>query len=91
MQPATVRLLPWAPQYGTSMLADPDSPAPRVEVDTAVEQGRWAAVAPATAALTSIQVVLPSAHPLLVLTRGVQASLNADTVPLPRISTSDPA
>jgi hypothetical protein len=41
--------------------------------------------------LTSIQVVLPSAQPLLVLTRGVQASLNADTVPLPRISTSDPA
>src|SRR4029450_2638352 len=41
--------------------------------------------------LTSIQVVLPSPQPLLVLTRGVHASLNADTVPLPRISTSAPA
>ena len=40
---------------------------------------------------TSIQVVLPSLHPAFVLMRGVQANLNADTVPLPRVSTSVPA
>ncbi len=46
MQPAIVRLLSWAPQYGTSMMADADSPPPRVDVDTTVEQGRWSAVVP---------------------------------------------
>lgn len=53
----TVRLLPWAPQYGTSMLADVDAPAPRVEVDTAVEHGRWQAVVPAAERPHAVQLV----------------------------------
>lgn len=53
----TVRLLPWAPQYGTSMLADVDAPAPRVEVDTSVEHGRWTAVVPASARPRAVQLV----------------------------------
>ena len=41
--------------------------------------------------VTSIQVVLPSLYsPPLPRTRGVQASRNAVTVPLPRMSTSVP-
>ncbi|MCC6236505.1 MAG: hypothetical protein IT299_02905 [Dehalococcoidia bacterium] len=46
MQPAAVRLLSWAPQYGTSMMADAEAPPPRVDIDTTVEQSRWAAVVP---------------------------------------------
>lgn len=57
MVPATVRLLPWAPQYGTSMLGDPDVAAPRVEVDTTVEQARWSAVRPEQAPPGAIQLV----------------------------------
>ncbi len=57
--PATVRLLSWAPQYGTSMMADADAAAPRVDVDTTVEQARWAAVVPSPHApeATAVQVV----------------------------------
>lgn len=61
MQPAAVRLLSWAPQYGTSMMADADSPSPRVDVDTRVEQSRWAAVSPGlspeTAERLSVRIV----------------------------------
>lgn len=53
----TVRLLSWAPQYGTSMLADVDAPAPRVEVDTAVETPRWRAVDPASERPRAVQLV----------------------------------
>ena len=42
-----VRLLSWAPEYGTSMQFDADAAASNLEVETHVEQSRWSAVTPA--------------------------------------------
>jgi len=58
----TVRLLPWAPEYGTSMQFDADEGArgegsPRVDVDTTVEQASWAAVRASGEAPSTVQVV----------------------------------
>jgi uncharacterized protein len=52
-----VRLLPWAPEYGTSMQFDADGPASNLDVDTGIEQARWTAVSPAGERASAVQVV----------------------------------
>ncbi|MSP22172.1 MAG: hypothetical protein EXR66_04035 [Dehalococcoidia bacterium] len=52
-----VRLLPWAPEYGTSMQFDADGVAPNFDVDTAIEQARWAAVTPSGERASAVQVI----------------------------------
>lgn len=53
----TLRLLPWSPEYGTSMQFDADEAEPRVEVDTTIEQGAWLAVTPSIAPPTAVQII----------------------------------
>ena len=53
-----LRLLPWAPEYGTSVVSDSDDSADsRTEVDAGVEQARWAAVEPQAEAPAALQIV----------------------------------
>ena len=53
-----LRLLPWAPEYGTAMQFDADAAAtPVADVDATVEQGRWEAVAPAGERPDTLQIV----------------------------------
>src|SRR5688500_6504785 len=54
---SAVRILSWAPEYGTSMQYDADGTASNLEVDTHVEQARWGAVRPAGERASAVQVV----------------------------------
>lgn len=54
-----LRLLPWAPEYGTAMQFDADEEAAgsATAVDTGIERREWAAVAPAGEPPRALQVV----------------------------------
>ena len=54
-----LRLLPWAPEYGTAMQfdADDDAAGPSVAVDATVERPDWVAVDPAGEPPLALQVV----------------------------------
>ena len=55
----TLRLLPWAPEYGTAMQFDADAEAdgPDDRVDVSIERSDWVAVQPAGRPPRSLQIV----------------------------------
>src|SRR5690606_16021649 len=57
--PMPLRLLPWQPEFGTSMQfdADEDAAAPAQPPDTRIERSVWQPVTPAGAPSLAVQVV----------------------------------